>query len=76
MNRGEKGWDAVHWREGDASTDENFEMRWRIDEAMCLLDKMATNWDVGFEQTHGGRNGAVISQMQAELVVGSPRRLR
>ena len=52
VNREEKGWHEVHWREGDASTDEDFGIRWRIDEAMCLLDKMATDCDVGFEQIY------------------------
>ena len=55
VNREEKGWDEVHWREGDVSTDDDFGIRWRIDEAMCLLDKMATDCDVEFEQTHGGQ---------------------
>ena len=28
---------------------------WRIDEAMALLDEMATAADVGFAETHGGQ---------------------
>ena len=76
MNREEKGWDEVHWREGDVSTDDDFGIRWRIDEAVCLLDKMATDCDVDLSKRTGDRNGAVISLMQTELVEGSPRRLR
>ena len=51
--REQLGWDAVHWRrEADLTT---IGIRWRIDEALRVLDEMATAADVGFEATHGGQ---------------------
>ena len=50
-----RGWDAVHWRCGTGSTDDERGIRWRVDEAMALLDEMATAADVGFAETHGGQ---------------------
>ena len=45
--RERRGWDAVHWRYGTGSTDDERGIRWRVDEAMALLDEMATAADVG-----------------------------
>ena len=53
--RERRGWDAVHWRYGTGSTDDERGVRWRVDEAMALLDEMATAADVGFAETHGGQ---------------------
>ena len=53
--RERRGWDAVHWRYGTGSTGDEGGIRWRIDEAMALLDEMATAADVGFAETHGGQ---------------------
>ena len=53
--RERRGWDAVHWRYGTGSTDDERNIRWRIDEATALLDEMATAADVGFAETHGGQ---------------------
>ena len=53
--RERRGWDAVYWRYGTASTDDERGIRWRLDEAMALLDEMATAADVGFAETHGGQ---------------------
>ena len=52
--RERRGWDAVHWRYGTGSTDDERGVWWRVDEAMALLDEMATAADVGFAETHGG----------------------
>ena len=44
------GWDTFHWRQNkqaDGST-----LRGKIDEAMRLLDDLATQADVGFQSTH------------------------
>ena len=50
--RERRGWDAVHWRYGTGITGDEGGTRWRIDEAMALLDEMAT---VGFAEAHGGQ---------------------
>ena len=53
--RERSGWDAVHWRYGTGSTDDERGIRWWVDEAMALLDEMTTAADVGFAETHGGQ---------------------
>ena len=45
----------MHWQYGTGSTDDERGIRWRIDEAMALLDEMATAADVGFAETHSGQ---------------------
>ena len=45
----------MYWRYGTGSTDDERGIRCRIDEAMALLDEMATAADVGFAETHGGQ---------------------
>ena len=53
--RKRRGKGAVHWRYGTGSTDDERDIRWRIDEAMAQLGEMATAADVGFAETHGGQ---------------------
>ena len=53
--RERRGWDAVYCWYGTGSTDDERGIRWRVDEAMALLDEMATAADVGFAETHGGQ---------------------
>ena len=45
----------MYWRYGTDSTDDERGIRWRIAEAMALLDEMATVAAVGFAETHGGQ---------------------
>ena len=53
--RESRGWGAVHWRYGTGSTDGEFGVRLRVDEAMALLGEMTTPADMGFAETHGGK---------------------
>ena len=82
--RERRSWGAVHWRYGTGSADDERGIRWRVDEAMTLLDEMATTADVGFAETHGGqkrrrgesnpkRCGAGYSPCTAEAAKHCPR---
>ena len=53
--RERRGGDAVNWRYGTGSTDDERGIRWRIDEAMAQLGEVATAADEGFAETHGGQ---------------------
>ena len=55
QERKSRGSGAVHWRRNAGSTDDDFGMRWRIDEALSLLGTMTTMADEEFEATHGGQ---------------------
>ena len=55
LQRERRGRGAVHRRYGTVGADDERGVRWRIDEAMALLDEMATAADVGFAETHGGQ---------------------
>ena len=78
--RERRGWDAVHWRYGTGSTDDERDIRWRVDEAMTLLDEMATTADVEFTETHGdqkrGRDNPTRSAVRRAIHNARPRHRR